>query len=64
MTLESNLRGSIYIYKTAESLLCRMYRLKNKTVSYIVSKCEMLTQNEDKKRHAWQCMQAYSLESL
>lgn len=64
MTLESNLRGSIYIYKTAESLLCRMYRLKNKTVSYIVSKCEMLTQNEYKKRHAWQCMQAYSLESL
>ena len=56
MTLESTLSKLIYIYiyKTGESLLCRMYRLKNKTVSYTVSKCEMLTQNEYKKRHAWQ----------
>ena len=37
--------------KTAQSLLCRMYDKKSKTIYHIVSECEKLAQKEYKKRH-------------
>ena len=40
-----------HIDKTSESPLCRMCRVKNETVSYIVSECKMLVPKEYKMRH-------------
>ena len=40
-----------HINKTGESLLCRMCRLENETVSHIVSEYKVLAQKEYKKRH-------------
>ena len=40
---------------TGESLLCRMCRVENETVSHIVSECKMLAQKEYKKRHGNAC---------
>ena len=44
-----------HIDKTGESPLCRMCRVKNETVSHIVSECKMLAQKEYKKRHGNVC---------
>ena len=44
-----------HIDKTGESLLCRMCRAENETVSHIVSEYKMLTQKKYKKRHENVC---------
>ena len=44
-----------HIDKTAESTMCRMYRVENETISRIVSECKMLVEKEYKKRHENVC---------
>ena len=44
-----------HIDKTGESLLCRIFRIKNETVSHVISECKMLTQKEYKNRHVNVC---------
>ena len=39
------------IYKTAQSLLCKMCDKKSETISQIVGECEKLAQKEYKRRH-------------
>ena len=45
-----------YIDKTGESPLYRMCRVKNKTISHIVSDCKMSARKEYKKRHGNVCI--------
>ena len=57
------------IDKTAQSPLCRMCDKKKETISHIVSECEKLAQNENKRRHDnvariihWKLCEIYNLK--
>ena len=45
--------------QNVQSVLCRVCRVENKTVSHIVSECKMLAQKEYKKRHGNVCRYIY-----